>query len=70
MLSGFPLNQQSQILMPIEIRELVIKATVHKPIANGQEKGISRQELARIKKEILEKCREEMEELLEQKSHR
>ncbi|MEM7659670.1 MAG: DUF5908 family protein [Bacteroidota bacterium] len=40
--------------MPIEIRELVIKATVHKQIQSDENKYVTQRELRSLKKEILE----------------
>jgi len=42
--------------MPIEIKELVIKATVNQTPAQAQNKGLSAQELERLKKSIVQDC--------------
>ncbi|MDI9339687.1 MAG: DUF5908 family protein [Sediminibacterium sp.] len=43
--------------MAIEIRELVIKTTVTEGVTAGKQKdGLSRQELEKLKAEIIESC--------------
>jgi hypothetical protein len=61
--------------MPIEIRELVIKMTVNKPMSSlGQSatenNGVSLQQLQRIKRDILEECIDKTKELIDKKSNR
>ena len=61
--------------MPIEIRELVIKMTVNKPLSSKSNRGfvnnsISRDELRNLKREILEECIEKTKDLIEKKSNR
>ncbi|MEM7371301.1 MAG: DUF5908 family protein [Bacteroidota bacterium] len=56
--------------MPIEIRELVIKATVHKVVKHEGSGRINKKDLEKIKKEILALCKEEIIELIENREHR
>lgn len=56
--------------MPIEIRELVIKATVHKAVKRQGSQGISKKELRAIKREILEQCKEEILRQFEKRDQR
>lgn len=57
--------------MPIEIRELVIKASVVQPLEPLEHNRVIRQEdIAVLKKEIMEECMTKMEYLLDKKSRR
>lgn len=56
--------------MPIEIRELVIKATVHKPVKDLDKQSITRRDIHRIRKELLEACREEIQRHFEKMEQR
>lgn len=49
--------------MTIEIRELVIRATVL-PTADGQHTGLAPQQLDQLKKQIIAECRERVLEQL------
>lgn len=52
----------------LEIKELVIKATVVQPLQNNAGTGkLSGMELKRIKKEIIEECMEKLHRELDKK---
>ena len=57
--------------MPIEIKELHIKASVvDKKSHDGKGGEISRQELERMKKEIVKACLQELVQIIEDKKER
>lgn len=59
--------------MPIEIRELVIKMTVEKPIrqvGNANTGTVSEQQLKKIKKEIIDICLDKTQDLIERRYKR
>ena len=56
--------------MPIEIKELVIKAQVQQNLGTEKEESISPQKLQKLKKEIVEECLEKLKELLERQLER
>lgn len=56
--------------MPIEIRELVIKATVHERLNSPLDEKKKRLEEDKLKQEILDLCREEIREALEEQQKR
>lgn len=57
--------------MPIEIKELHIKATVVDKKTNGASaKEISAMDMERMKKEIVKECIQEVMQLLEDKKER
>lgn len=54
--------------MPIEIREVVIKAQLEKPGDHlNQNQGLNKQLLEKIKADILKTCLEQLEEKLNQR---
>jgi hypothetical protein len=58
-------------VMPIEIKELHIKASVvDRPPYNSNTSEISRQEQERMKKEIIKACVQEVIQILEDKRER
>ena len=57
--------------MPIEIKELHIKATVvDKKINGSPAKELSTQDLEKLKKEIIKTCTQEILQILEDKKER
>lgn len=57
--------------MPVEIRELVVRANVNRATdAAAPAQEISAQRLKRLKREIIEACREELKEMLEARLRR
>jgi hypothetical protein len=56
--------------MPIEIRELVIKATVHKPLQNDQQQSLTRRDLDRLKREILDTIQDRLQEFQQEQQGR
>lgn len=56
--------------MALEIRELVIKATVNTQMGAKPSAGISAGDLRALKKEILQACKEQTKELLEDRLSR
>lgn len=57
--------------MPVEIRELVVRANVNRSTDNqAPSQEISTVQLKRLKREIIEACREELLELLEARLRR
>ncbi len=57
--------------MPIEIKELHIKATVvDKKINNSSTKELSSQDFEKLKKEIIKTCTQEILQILEDKKER
>ena len=57
--------------MPIEIRELVIKASVVKPVQPfPADQLVTQSDMNYFKKEIIEECIAKMEKLLAKKSRR
>ncbi|MBK6622473.1 MAG: hypothetical protein IPH04_19600 [Saprospirales bacterium] len=56
--------------MPIEIKELVIKAQVQQTLGGQKEEGISPQKWQKLKKEVVEECVEKIKEWLERKLER
>jgi hypothetical protein len=51
--------------MPIEIRELVIKATVNKGTRISTNEGLSPYEIRKLKKEIIEECMDKLKSLVD-----
>lgn len=56
--------------MPIEIRELVIKATVNTSRNASNQSSVSPEDLHRLKREIIKECVETVLEKVEQKTNR
>jgi hypothetical protein len=57
--------------MPIEIRELVIRATVSRRIQpQTHAPGISRREYQALKQELLQACTERMRKLIDERMQR
>ncbi len=57
--------------MPVEIKELHIKATVaNSKSQNGFDKEAFRREKEKLKKEIIKECLEELSQLLQEKNER
>ncbi|MGK0365689.1 MAG: hypothetical protein ACI85O_002755 [Saprospiraceae bacterium] len=57
--------------MPVEIRELIIKMTVNKPLSSDRENTVLTQEQIRhLKREIIEECTEIAKDLIEKKKNR
>lgn len=58
--------------MPIEIRELIIKTSIveGKPEASRPQGTISKKELEKLKKEIIELCMEEIVDKLNKEKER
>ncbi len=60
--------------MPIEIRELIIKAYISPNTQNGKksplEKALSKMELTKLKEEIKEECLKQMKEYLKDQKER
>ncbi len=59
--------------MPIEIRELIIKTTiVDKGLVNpsGRSQAVSKQEMEKLKKEILEFCMDKLDDKLNKQKER
>jgi hypothetical protein len=56
--------------MPIEIRELVIKAVVGGKEKDGEKMTISSEELTRLKKEIIKEVMGKLDQFLQQKNER
>ena len=56
--------------MPIEIRELVIKATVNNNLGNTSKASLDKRDLARLKKEVVKECVETVMEKIEKKNNR
>ena len=57
--------------MPLEVKELIIKATVDRPVSTRpQNETISPQYLKQLKREIIEECIEKVFKTLERKSKR
>lgn len=57
-------------MMPIEIKELVIKAQVQQTLGAPKEEPVSAHKLQKLKKEIVEECMEKLKEWLERKLER
>lgn len=53
--------------MAIEIRELVIKTTIHRHKKATPDKGSDGQEMHRLKAEIIEECIDKMKEMLQER---
>ena len=56
--------------MPIEIRELVIKATVHKPLKEEGNQAITRRDMDRLKREILDKVQDRLQDFQKEQEGR
>lgn len=56
--------------MPIEIKELVIKAQVQQNLGAQKEETLSQHKLQKLKKEITEDCIEKVKEWLDRKLER
>ena len=60
--------------MPIEIRELIIKAYISPNTQNGEknplEKAYSKKELIKLKEELKEECLKQMKEYLKDQKER
>ncbi|MEO1451627.1 MAG: DUF5908 family protein [Bacteroidota bacterium] len=56
--------------MPIEIRELVIKATVKEQIHSPQLEREKAREKERLKREILNLCKEQIRDMLKDQQNR
>ncbi len=56
--------------MALEIRELIIKATVNTQMGSRPETGVSQAQLKALKKEILQACRDQTKALLEDQMNR
>jgi len=53
--------------MPIEIRELVIKATVKKELVQKNTKFLTKREWQKTKEQIIEECMDKVRELLDER---
>ncbi|GAB4411228.1 MAG: hypothetical protein OHK0039_16220 [Bacteroidia bacterium] len=51
--------------MPIEIRELVIKTRVERPLKDSPHKAVTDADLRRLRNEVIETCMARMKDLLE-----
>jgi len=56
--------------MPIEIKELVIKAQVMQNLPSSDSEGLSPQKIQKLKKEIVQECMDKMKEWMERKIER
>lgn len=56
--------------MPIEIRELVIKATVREQLHSPLQEKEEARKLERLKREILEACMEQVREMIVEQQKR
>ncbi|MCB0643884.1 MAG: hypothetical protein KDC44_19690 [Phaeodactylibacter sp.] len=56
--------------MPIEIRELVIKATVNQSIGASNNASLTPEDLQRLQRDIIKECVETVLEKVEQKNNR
>ena len=56
--------------MPIEIRELVIKATVHERIHSPQKEREEKRKRDKLKRELLDACKDYIQEMLEDQQNR
>ncbi len=56
--------------MPIEVRQLVIRANVSEELSAPEQKTSTAPEVEQLRKEIIEECMEKVKELLDKKNQR